>query len=207
MPEATKTKEVVTGPVRIAFPALFRPKPVAKGNPDLKFQCALLLPPDTDLTPFKKAMVAAMEEKFGGAIKLSGTRNPLRPCDEKEIEGYEDGWFYINVKSGYAPGVVDQARKPILDPELAEVDFDTAIQRAEKRIYGGCWVRAHITAYAWNHQTGGKGVSFSLNAIQLVKTDTRIGGGPVDVMSVFDPIDMGDDAGSGDDSIDEDIFG
>lgn len=159
--DKTDPMSIVTQPVRLAFPALFEPKPVAKGNPVLKYQAALLLPPTFDLKPLYECVKAAMMERWGKLEKVPTRNNPIKPCDEKELDGYEPGWHFINVKSNFAPLVVDQRRQEIIDPE---------------RIFAGCWVRAAMNAYAWEHQQGGRGVSFGLNAIQLVRTDTRLDG-------------------------------
>lgn len=157
-----KPTELVTMPARIAFPALFVPKPVAKGNEEKKFQCAILLPPDADLRPFAECIRAAMLDAWGKVIPLPGSKNPVRDCREKEsIDGYDEGWHYINVKSGYQPRVVDQNVQDVLDPD---------------RVYPGCWCRFHLDAYAWDHPQGGKGVSFSLSAVQLVKDGDRLDG-------------------------------
>lgn len=174
--------EVVTEPCRLAFPALFHPKPRMKGQTDtrLTYQAVVLIPPGTDLKPFVRAMKAAMQEKFGKVIQLKPDKNPLRQCEEKnEISGYASGWWYINTHSGFAPGLVDQRRQPVLD---------------EEKFYAGCWCRFLLRAFAWNHQQGGKGVSFSLSAVQFVRDDDRLDGRR-DASNVFDAIEIeGDDS-------------
>lgn len=196
MTEATKRKElsprdVVTPPVRLAFPALFKPRPKMKvpGGTDekqrLTYQAVLLMPPEIALEPFHAAMKAAMLDKFGKIEKLPADRNPIRSCDEKagSVDGYEPGWRYINTHSGYAPAVVDQRRQPILDQDA---------------IFAGCWCRFHINAYAWIFGAK-KGVSFSLNAVQLVRTDERLDGRS-NVDDVFEALeDAGANTASADD--------
>lgn len=58
------------------------------------------------------------------------------------------------------PVVVDQNVKDIID---------------KKQVYSGAHFRAKIHAYAWTHPTGGKGVSFTLDMIQLVKDGEPLG--------------------------------
>lgn len=190
-------RELVTVPCRLAFPALFDPKPVSKQKPDeLKYQAVLLLPPDTDLAPFYACVKAAMVEKFGKVVKLSPAKNPIRSCEEKEdLEGYDEGWHYINTKGGYKPTVVDQALKAVDDPS---------------RVYPGLWCKFHLVAYGWKHDTGGNGVSFSLEAVQMVKDDDRLDSRK-SASDLFEPLVEvsdddddsglfgGDDAGSADD--------
>lgn len=171
-------QELVTVPCRLAFPALFQPKSVSKQKPDeLKYQAVVLLPPDTDLEPFYAAIKAAMVEKFGKVIKLSAAKNPIRDCAEKDdLEGYDEGWHYINTKGGYQPTVVDQKVQKVIDPE---------------RAYPGVWACFHLKAYGWKHDTGGNGVSFSLEAVQLVKDDERFDSRR-DASELFEPIAGGE---------------
>lgn len=172
--------EIVTPPLRLAFPALFEPKPTVKGGDDLKFQCVCLVPPDVDMAPFYACVRAAMQEKWGKVIQLPSRNNPIKACEEKlHIDGYEEGWRYISVKSKYRPAVVDQARQEIIDTD---------------RIFPGCWCRFHLNAFCWDHPQGGKGVSFSLNAVQLVREDRRLDGRRA-VSEVFDPIEVEDGDG------------
>lgn len=168
--------EIITKPVRLQFASLFRPSPVMRNSPDLKYQAVLLMPPDTDLSPYVTAIKAAMIGKFGQEIELKGRAMPLHRCEERpdpRPQGYADGWYYANTKGGFAPGVVDQGKKPILDADLFSVNPDEAVARAERVIYDGCWVRFHLTAYGWIHDLGGRGVSFSLNSVQLIRDDEK----------------------------------
>jgi len=175
------SREVVTDPVRIAYPALFEPKPVSKDRPDvLKYQSVLLLPPDTDFAPYKAAIEAAMMETFGQVIELSAKNRPIKACADKgsdRPQGFEDGWYYLNAKTAFQPTLVDGKRQPIIDPS---------------KIKPGYWCRFQLKAYGWKHQTGGQGVSFSIEAVQLYRPDEVFGGGrPVE--EVFGVVDTGDD--------------
>jgi len=172
-----KPTEIVTPPVRISFPALFEPRAVARGKEEKKYQASLLLPPDIELKPFLDCIRAAMLDKFGKLLKLPSRSNPIKDCGEKDLAGYEDGWHFINVKTQFQPAVLDQRKQEILDAD---------------RVFAGCWCRFHLNAYAWDHPVGGKGVSFSLNAVQLVREDARLDGRRPAV-DVFDAIEVEED--------------
>lgn len=193
MPTELKDTDIITQPVRLSFPSLFEKKPTARGGDRLAYQAAILLPPDTDLAPYHAAMKAAMLDKFGKVLKLPAAKNPIKDCAEKDLDGYDEGWHFINVKSGYQPSVVDQRRQEIIDPE---------------RIYAGCWVRMHINAWCWDHPVGGKGVSFSLNAVQLVRDGERLDGrrATTDMFDEIEVEDMPDDAHDADVDAEE-LFG
>lgn len=173
------SRDLITPEGRLSFPSLFEPKPRFKGSPNLTYQCVLLLPPDTDMKPFHAAIKAAMVAKWGKVVQLPGDKNPIRSCSDKhDVSGYEDGWFYLNLHSRNRPGVVDRVCVPVTDPA---------------RVYPGMWVRAFINSFAWEHPSGGRGISFGLNSIQLVRDDERLDGRR-DATQVFTP--LGDLEGS-----------
>ena len=117
------------------------------------FQATVLIPPGTDMAPFKTAIQTAMREKWDTDDMSTLGFKPVKKCEEKaNLAGYEPGWFYINAHSGYAPTLVDHKRQPILDADI---------------LYGGCMCRFHLQAYAWE-KAGRKGVSFSVEAVQKV---------------------------------------
>lgn len=168
--------DVITPPCRLAFPALFVPRKKAEDSDKLTYQAAILIPAGVDLKPFQVAMASAMAAKWGKPLVLPAAKNPIRDCDTKAgTAGYEPGWHYINASSGRQPLVVDQRRQPIIDQKL---------------IYPGCWCHFHVTAYAWEHPKSGKGVSFSLTGVQLVKDDERLDG-RVSSPDVFPVLDGG----------------
>lgn len=155
-------EHVITQPVRLAFPALFEPKPVTReAGADLKYQAVMLLPPDYDLGPLKAAMMAAAKAEWGGKIPaLAPDKNPIKPCEGKShLKGYEPGWHYVNLKSEYQPSVVDERLQDVIDAS---------------KVFAGCWCRFHVNAYAYNHPVGGKGISFGLNSVQFVRPDERL---------------------------------
>ena len=180
-PKKLRPTDIITPDARLSFPSLFQASAVLDSKV-LKFGCTLLLPPDTDLKPFKLAMKAAMEAEWGKVIQLPASKNPLHACEtypypNGRYSGYEDGWHFIRVSSKYRPAIVNRGNIPVTD---------------EEQVYPGMWVRGFINAYAWTHPTGGKGVSFGLQALQLVRDGERLDG-RVDASSIFTPLeDLGD---------------
>ncbi len=164
---------LVTPEVRLSFPALFTPRPRVRGGTELFYQAVLLIPPGTDLKPFGAAVRAAMMEKWNKVIPLAPDKMPVRKAETKgHISGYEPGWFFTNVNSRRKVPVVDRMNVPVTDPNAA---------------YPGMWVRAFLKAFAWDHPAGGRGVSFGLQAVQLVRDGERLDG-TVDPQEVFTPL-------------------
>lgn len=187
-------REMVTGDVRLAFPQLWTPVGSKKKPDDLRFSAALLIKPDDTQTvnDIIRVVRAAMMETWGKLVKLPGHKNPIRDAAEKEgeLEGYDPGWKFVNVKSGAnnPVAVVDQALRPIAENPPGS--------NRSKELWPGCWVRAYLTAYCWDHEDGGKGVSLSLNSVQKRADGDRLGSAATaaDVRDVFQPLE-GFDAG------------
>lgn len=205
MSSTGKKTKMTVGPFRVSFPHLFEPHSAPDSDRE-HYELTLLLPPGTDLKPFRKLALSAARGMFEGATwdKRSGNikakignktktlKNPIRSNEEKcddYPESFEEDGHHVIARSGTKrprPKVVDAKLKEITDP---------------RRVYGGVWVMASISAYAWNHKTGGPGVSFSLEAVQVVKDDEPFGEGGVDVEDVFEPVDTDD---YDDDDLDDD---
>lgn len=168
---------VRTEPVRLAFVSLFDKKPRARGSDKLSYQATLLIPPTVKLAPFHDAMKAAMLKKFEKVVPLKERGMPIKKCEDYEYAGYLPGWFAIGTNSDRQPPVVDRNKVPITDKTL---------------VYSGVWAHVIIDAYAWSHETGGKGVSFDLRAVQIVRDDERLDGRgkPVDPDAAFEALEM-----------------
>ena len=80
--------------------------------------------------------------------------------DREDDPAYANCYF-LNANSAQKPGLVDAEVKPILDP------FE---------VYSGCYGRASINVFAYNHKAGGKGIGFGLNNIQKLRDGEPLGG-------------------------------
>jgi hypothetical protein len=178
-PAAKDPRQFVTPDVRLSFPSLFKKKETFRNSGRFVYSTTLLVPP-TAVKPFRDAMAAAVLAKFG-PTRVSGLKNPLRPCEEKEFAGYEPGWFFCTAKSDGQPPIVNQARLPVTD---------------ESRVYAGLWVRCALSAWCYANESG-KGVSFDLRAVQIIKDDERLDGRsrPVNPDDVFEALELPPEGG------------
>lgn len=155
--------KVITGEVRLSYPALFEPKAMdAESKP--KYGAVLLIPKeDTEQVEIIKAAVE--EAKQNGITKLFGGKWPKGALvqwhdgDEESDDDTKAGHYFINCYSTTAPQVVDRRKQPITDP-LA--------------VYAGCYVRASINFYAY--PGGKKGVACGLNNVQFVRDGEPLAG-------------------------------
>lgn len=148
--ENDNSLRVITPKARLSYPALFKPAKAMADGGEEKFQCELIFPAGTDLSELKKAANEAARAKWGNKIPAK-LRSPFRSGDEDRVgkDGYE-GAIFISCRSKDKPGVVIG---PNREPCMKESD-----------VYGGCYVRVSVTAFAYD--TGGnKGVAFALNNV------------------------------------------
>lgn len=182
---------------RVSYPALFEPKDNFSKT-SKEFSVQISWPKTQDLTDFRKALLEAMREKYGAdqATKwpvqfrkrdmmqyLSETGQDGWPLRDGDVSGRPelDGCVYATFKSpaDRRPKVVDHNVQPILD---------------SSEIYGGCYARVSVKAYASDKCGSGKGgVSASLGNVQKTKDGEAFGAGNVRPEDDFGPVDNNDE--------------
>lgn len=176
---------IITGRrTRLSYANLFEPKGFDGSKP--KYSVSLIIPKDDarTLELIRSAISAAYQN---GQHKLRGTGKavpaledidlPLNDGDKSRPNdpAYANSW-YINAKSDDQPKMFDEQRNPVID-------------RSE--IYSGCYARAKVTFYCYNH-TGHKGIGVSLLGIQKVADGKPLGG------AICTADDFADDEGEDD---------
>ncbi len=161
--------------VRLSYPQLFVAKPPEAGKEPV-FSASFLLDKKEHaglIKEIERATERVALDAFKKKVKLA--RVPLRDGNEKDDkEGYGDEVMFVGARNAKRPVVVDGDMTP-----LAATDT---------RPYAGCYVNANIRLFAYDHPTGGKGVSASLRAVQFVKDGESFGAGPVNAEDEFEPV-------------------
>jgi hypothetical protein len=159
---------------RLSFPNIFSP-----GKMSGKYEVTLLLPADSDIKGLETLASQTLQDKFGKAVPLDKLKHPVvrRAEDCLTVDGeakYPDfeGWFVLRATSQRQPGVFDRSNKPIAPATMSDGSLGNP-----DSIYPGVWARCVINAYAWQHPQSGRGVSFGLDSVMIVRDDDRIGGG------------------------------
>lgn len=176
--------QVVFGPVRVSFPALFEKRKFdGDSDENARYMITAMIPKNEKETI--KALKAAIKtaETVGQVTVWAKKRvspekltSPLRDGDEMDDPGvYQDHWI-IRAKSQHRPGVLNRRKEPITDPE---------------EVYGGCYCLLSVSFFPYN--TGGNyGVGCALNHVLKYKDGDRFGGGQ-SAMETFASVDLGDD--------------
>ena len=95
--------KVVTGRVRLCYPALAAPKPNMNGEP--KYSLHVLVPKSDTKTvdKLRQAMLTAAQDKWGQETKMGALKTTLRDGDaEVEAKGPDyEGYMFFNVSSSF----------------------------------------------------------------------------------------------------------
>lgn len=159
----------------LAFPHLFQPKPRAEGGEPV-FSATIIHSPAQQQSPAYKALqdacIEAARKEWGEKANMREIRMPFRDAGEKagKYQGFDEGSIFLNPWTKNKPGVVNSARQDVL---LAE------------EVWAGQLVRFNVTPFAWMN-SGKKGVSLGLNAVQIIKSDMARIDGRASPSQVFD---------------------
>ena len=196
---AERTEKMTTPVVRISFPDVFKMRSYQGGKPSYGIRL-MFAKNDKEQMAFLKKLSTAMEDCMKRQWPDEATRpripivghdkSPIKDGDKNSngqgvpfIEKSPElaGHYFLSA-SKYNDGliVVDRNREEILDTQA---------------VYGGCWCKVNITAYA-RTRSDNKGISVGLNGVQKWKDDERLGnGGAPSLEDMFEA-----DSGSNDSS-------
>ena len=168
-------QSVQTPEFRLCFPNLFKPTSF-EGSTHETYNCVMVFPKDADLSKLKELAKAAFQKAFPNGAK--GARSPFRDGNEKVevwVEAFRDTTF-IRVSSNFKPPVADRKKHLIAD---------------EEQVYSGCYARAVVHAFAYDVK-GNRGISFGLDAVQILRDGERLGGGGLAAVNMFNDLDDDD---------------
>lgn len=192
-----KGSRLITPPFRVSFPQVFEKASYNNGTP--RFSVTGLFFPEkfteSDQAKWKAIRVKLAEvakEFFKKDIKVlkqdRSFKIPFHAGNEKTYEGYGDPKmvYFSMANSKRRPQIVNVNGEPITSENAEE-------------FYAGCWARASVNPYAFDHI--GKGVAIGLANLQKIKDDKSFEG----FTSAED--DFGGDDEFGSSGADDDDFG
>lgn len=170
-----QTLDLLTGPVRLSWPNLFRPPAATKDNANPKIGTALLFTPYVDWTLFYQEyyrICAASFSQYYDATtqQYVGLRSPFRQQSEKlKFEGYTPGLVFMTCTTKFKPPLVDIRGNPVVD---------------ESKVYPGVWAICSVNAYP-NTDNRTRGVRFGLQTVMLIGDDKQLGGGGANAAATY----------------------
>ncbi len=193
---------MITPPFRVSYPHLFQPQAAQEGD-KRKYQITMMFDKKKEILGstldgkprlLKEIIRNAKIRKFGPKENWpDDLQSPRRDGDDPDYEGkdgYKGHWIYkASSNEDQKPGVVGRDGVPITEAS---------------ELYPGCYARAYIMAYIWEHPTGGTGVGLILDHVQKVK-DGKSFGGKKPVEQVFSPMADDDEEESVTEDEDDDL--
>ena len=183
---ALAANEIRLENVRLAFPKLWTPEPFPGGNdPTPYFSANFILSKNhPQAKQLEALMVKLATEKWGarGTAVLKAAKAIgkvfYRDGDAKaDVEGYE-GNMFVSARSKTRPNTFDGQRQTVTE--------------ADGVIYGGCYVNAIISCYAY--VKGNNGLGAGLKGVQFrAPGDAFSGGGTPADADDFDEISAPDE--------------
>lgn len=147
---------ITTEAFTASFPALFEPQGFA--GSEEKYSVTMLWDKGTDLSKLKAACEAAITKKWG-ADRPANIAMPMKDGDEKLDKDGKPRPEYAGKKFAIAKA------KAVDPPKVVDTDLNPILDKTE--VYGGCKLRAAVSAYAWEF-AGKRGVSLYLGNVQKV---------------------------------------
>lgn len=167
----SKATQITTGRCRLSYVSVLTPKVMQDGAE--KYSVTLLIPKEDThtLDKIKRAQNAAIEEF---KKKNPGKRLPAKmPTTLHDGDGLkENGDEYGPECAGCMVMSTNSKRKPVV------VYADKTPLTDEQEIYSGCYGRAVLNFYVYEH-TGKIGVSAGLNGVMKVSDGEPLAGGIV----------------------------
>lgn len=176
------TGNIVTPQGLLCYPNLFEAV-LPKGETDPKkkrFQTSMVFPKNADLSLLKDAVEEAASGAFGPDYKKKHkVRKPFLRTEEHPKIGVDPEEYPVLIRSN-SPS----------RPQIIRGDKSPVVESESEDVYGGRHARLSLRCYTYDHPTGGKGVSFGLQNVQLLDHDE-----PLSLMarpaaeSEFEPIE------------------
>ena len=101
-------------------------------------------------------------------------QSELVDVEGNQRPGTQAGNIFLNLANESKPLIVGPDAQPIIDIR----DF-----------YSGCYARAKVEVYSWDHPEGGRGTTFSILGVQKLADGEKLGGtGGRAEVSDFEPV-------------------
>jgi len=152
--------KLITPEFRGSFVSLVEPRSIpGVDNSKPKFQITIPLPKSDKFWKDLEKLVAMTAQDKWGKIPPK-MKSPIKDGDDMEREEFA-GCNTIQATSVNRPGAVGPDLKPIMSAD---------------ELYSGAYYRASIRCFAWEHPTGGKGVSVALDNVMKVRDGEAFSG-------------------------------
>jgi len=166
--EKTKSGNILTCEGRMAYVAFFKPT-LPQGETDQakeRYQGTLAFPKSSDLAILNEAIEQCAVDTWGPDYKKKHkVKKPFLKTEDSPKIGLDAEEFPVFIRTN------SKDKPQIVDAKMTNVTEDKASQ-----VYSGRWGRYSVRPYAYDHPTGGKGISLGLQNVQILRDDESLGG-------------------------------
>lgn len=169
--------------VRLAFPNLFRPKPVQGSDP--KYSASFLIDPKAQkalVAELEEAMEQVAEAKWGD--KAEGILKTLKKQDRVFLRDGNDKSQYVGFEGMLYAAATNDTRPLVVDAKRNE------LSQADGKPYAGCYVNTSIEIWAQDNDFG-KRINASLRGVQFAKDGDAFSGSAPASAEEFDDLSEG----------------
>jgi hypothetical protein len=163
--------KVLTGPARLSYETLWKPKPRYEGK-EPEYSAQILIPKSDKKT--YAALINAIKTITESTWPIEKNRPDF---SDPEIFPIKDGDEYISKKTGKVRSeCIDHwviGSHSLSQPGIIGPDREDIIDKSE--VYSGCYCRFSITLVAFDKKMN-KGISVYLNNVQKLKDGDHLGG-------------------------------
>lgn len=192
--EKTKGGNILTAEGRMAYVSFFKAS-LPQGETDMakaKYQGTICFPKAADLALLATEVEQCAIDKWGPDYKKKyKVRKPFLKTEDHPKLGLDAEAFPVFIRCS------SKDRPQIVDAKMNTIGEDKSEQ-----VYSGRWGRYSVRPYAYDHATGGKGVSLGLQNVQVLRDDESLGGVRVSAENEFEAVDgVGGEAGGSTDKL------
>lgn len=183
-----------TSKCRLSFSeGLWEPTSQGAEGGEPKYGCTLIFP-KSDASMLLGQVAKVVQLKWGPKgledFKQGLIKNPVFAGTSPQAHSKQTGKLW----EGFGPDVVFIRCKNNADAPPRVLFRSKLVEATKDEVYSGCYGRAVLNAYTWEHPTGGRGVTFNIRIFQKTDDGDSLGGRvPVDVDKWFIETGNGED--------------
>lgn len=159
---------VITARARMSYPSLYKKSlPAGETDPEkARYKLSLVFPKEADLRVLAEAVEKCAVDRWGAdyKTKYAKVKKPFLFVRDHPNMGFDPDEYEMFIRTA------SDDRPNVIRADRTNVDEDKA-----EEAYAGRWARATIRPFAYDHKTGGKGISLGLQNVQLLDHADPVG--------------------------------
>lgn len=184
----TKSGNIILPRGRMMYPDFYVPS-LPQGETDkekARYKVTIIFPKGADLALINDEVEVKAVDKWGSDYKKKyKVKKPFLKSEDQPKMGDLAENFPVFVRCN------SKDRPQVIRADMSNVDE----AKGAEEVYPGRWALVSVRPYAYDHPTGGKGVSLGLQNVQLLDHDERLAGARPQAQDEFEAIEGA--AGSG----------